>query len=162
MTSATSPVTITTPGDREIRVERIFNASRERVWQALTDPAQIAQWWSPGGVRLEIERFEPHRGGSWRFVEHRASGSAGFGGRYREVTGPERMVYSFEWDGMPGHVMIHTVTLDAIDAGRTRMVTLVLCHTAEECQGVLHSGMESGFSRQYAALDRLLAGGGSR
>jgi uncharacterized protein YndB with AHSA1/START domain len=161
MTSA-PPVTITTPGDREIRVERIFNASRERVWQALTDPARIAQWWSPSGTQLEIERFEPHRGGWWRFVERQGDGSTGFGGRYREVTAPERLVYSFEWDGMPGHVMIHTVTLEAIDVEQTRMVTVVLCHTEEECQGVLHSGMDRGFTRQYVALDQLLAAGASQ
>jgi uncharacterized protein YndB with AHSA1/START domain len=151
---------ITTPSDREIRIERVFRASRERVWQALTDPEQLAHWWSPGGSQLEIERLELRRGGYWRFVEHGAKGTQGFGGRYREVTAPERLVYSFEWDGMPAHVMIHTVTLEALGADQTRMVTVVLCHTVDECQGMLHSGMDVGFNRQYEAMDRLFLGGG--
>lgn len=93
-----------TPSDREIRIERTFAASRERVWAALTDPALIAQSWGPNSSRVEIETLELRRGGYWRFVEHGAKGSDGFSGRYREVSPPTRLVYSFEWDGMPAHV----------------------------------------------------------
>jgi uncharacterized protein YndB with AHSA1/START domain len=159
VTTPTAAVSISTPGDREIRVERFFAASRERVWRALTDPVQLAEWWAPNNSRFEIERYELRRGGSWRFVEHGARGADGFSGRFREVTPPERLVYSFEWDGMPAHVMIHTVTLEAVSAVQTRMVTVVLCHTADECQGMLQSGMAGGFTRQYAALDLALARG---
>ena len=63
---------ITTPSDREIRIERTFHASRERVWKALTEPALLAQWWGPATSRVEIERLELRRGGHWRFVEHGA------------------------------------------------------------------------------------------
>ena len=90
---------VTTPSDREIRTERIFHASRERVWRAMTDPALVAQWWGRGN-KLVIERLEVERGGHWRFVEHSAEGVHGFEGRYREVTPPERIVSTFEWDGM--------------------------------------------------------------
>jgi len=77
--------TVTTPTDREIRIERIFNASRDRVWQAFTDPELVAQWWGRGN-KVVIERMEVKRGGHWRFVEHSAHGVHGFEGRYREVT----------------------------------------------------------------------------
>ncbi len=53
--------TITTPSDREIRIERTFHASRDRIWKALTDPALVAQWWGPNGSRVEIERMEVRR-----------------------------------------------------------------------------------------------------
>ena len=66
--------TVTTPTDREIHIERIFNAPRDRVWKAMTDPALVAQWWGRGN-KLVIEKFEPVRGGHWRFVEH-ADGQA--------------------------------------------------------------------------------------
>lgn len=60
---------VSTPSDREARVERIFDALRDRVWRAMTDPELIAQWWGRGN-RLVVERYEPVRGGHWRFVEH--------------------------------------------------------------------------------------------
>jgi uncharacterized protein YndB with AHSA1/START domain len=148
---------VTTPSDREIRVERIFNAPRERVWKALTDPALVAQWWGRGN-KVVIERMETHRGGHWRFVEHGPDGVHGFEGRYREVTPPERVVQTFEWDGMPGHVTVETMTLEDLGDGRTRLVTVALFHTTEERDGMLHSGMEQGLDQSYAALDKLLAG----
>jgi uncharacterized protein YndB with AHSA1/START domain len=149
--------TVTTPAEREIRIERVFNAPRERVWKALTDPALIAQWWGRGN-ELVIERMELHRGGHWRFVEHSPHGVHGFEGRYREVTPPERVVQTFEWDGMPGHVVIETMTLEDLGDGRTKLVNVSLFHTAEERDGMLQSGMEQGLNQSYAALDRVLAG----
>ena len=62
MTATMPRSTITTPTDREIRVERVFNASRDRVWRAYTDPAQVAQWWGRGN-KLVIEKLELVRGG---------------------------------------------------------------------------------------------------
>lgn len=156
MTATTPPrATITTPTDREIRVERVFNASRDRVWRAYTDPVQVAQWWGRGN-KLVIERMEVVRGGHWRYVEHSPDNPHGFEGRYREVTPPERIVRSFEWDGMPGHVIIETTTFEALGADQTRVVSVSLFHTPEEQNGFLHSGMEGGMNQSFAALDRLL------
>ena len=161
MTSATRDIQgkakVTTPSDREIRTERIVNATRERVWRAFTDPKQVAQWWGRGN-KLVIEKMELQRGGHWRFVEHGAEGINGFEGRYREVTPIERVVQTFEWDGMPGHVIIETMTLEDLGE-RTRIVTTSLFHTTDERDGFLQSGMEQGMNESYAALDRLLASG---
>ena len=165
MNQASNPAKthVTTPSDREIRTERIFNAPRERVWKAFTDPALVAQWWGRGH-KVVIERLEPQRGGRWRFVEHGPEGINGFEGRYREVVAPERVVQTFEWDGMPGHVIVETMTLEDLGDGRTKLVTVSLFHTTEERDGMLHSGMEQGLSESHAALDELLAspGGGTR
>jgi uncharacterized protein YndB with AHSA1/START domain len=147
---------VTTPGDRDIYIERIFNAPRERVWRAFTDPSLVAQWWGRGN-KLVIERMEVERGGHWRFVEHGPDGVHGFEGRYREVVPPERVVQTFEWDGMPGYVCIETVTLEDLGDGRTRVVNTSLFHTKEERDGMLQSGMEQGLNESYGALDRLLA-----
>ena len=148
---------MTLPGDREIRTERIFDAPRERVWRAFTDPAQLAQWWGRGH-RLEVVRMEVERGGHWRYVEHGSDGANGFEGRYREVTPPERLVQTFEWDGMPGYVSVTTTTFEDLGAGRTRVVTHVLFHTPEERDGMLNAGMKQGLDESYAALDRVLTG----
>jgi uncharacterized protein YndB with AHSA1/START domain len=147
--------TITTPTDREIRIERIFNAPVDRVWQAFTDPKLVAQWWGRGN-KLIIERMDVERGGHWRYVEHSPQGVHGFEGRYREVTPPSRIVQTFEWDGMPGHVVIETVTLEPAAGGRCKVVNTSLFHTRDERDGMLKSGMEEGLNESYAALDRLL------
>jgi uncharacterized protein YndB with AHSA1/START domain len=148
---------VTTPGEREIHIERIFNAPRDKVWRAFTDPKLIAQWWGRGN-KLVIERLEPVRGGHWRFVEHApGEGPQGFEGRYREVTPPERIVQTFEWDGMPGHVVLETVEFVDLGNGRTKVVNTSLFQTREDRDGMVQTGMETGLNQSYAALDRVLA-----
>ncbi len=157
-TSVKEPVraTLTTPSDREIRIERVFNASRDRVWRAFTEPELIAQWWGRG-KKLVVERMEVERGGHWRFVVVNPGGTQGFEGRYREVKPQERIVWTAEWDGMPGYVAVDTVTFEDLGDGRTRMVNTSLFFTSEDCAGALASPMEEGLNDSYAALDRVLA-----
>jgi len=156
MTKTIRKAAITAPADREVRIERIFEAPRDRVWRAMTDPALVAKWWGRGN-KLVIERMEVERGGHWRYVEHAPDGKAhGFEGRYREVTPPSRVSRTFEWDGMPGHVAVETTTLEDMGDGRTRLVTVSLFHTTEDRDGMLQSGMESGVNESYAALDDVL------
>ena len=146
---------VSTPADREIRIEREFDAPRDTVWRAFTEPDLLAQWWGRGN-RLVIETFEPERGGHWRFVEHGPEGVHGFEGRFREVTPKDHIVQTFEWDGMPAHVIIEDIRFEDLPGGRTRIVNTSLFHTAEERDGMLASGMEGGLNESYAALDRLL------
>jgi uncharacterized protein YndB with AHSA1/START domain len=147
---------LTTPSDREVRIERVFEAPRDLVWRAFTEPELVAQWWGRGN-ELVIERMEVERGGHWRFVEHAADGVHGFEGRYREVTPPRRLVWTFEWDGMPGHVAVDTTEFEDLGDGRTKVTTTSLFHTGDERDGMLSSGMQQGLDQSYAALDRLLA-----
>ena len=155
MTTTSARSKITKPSDRQIRVERVFDASVDRVWRAFTDPKLVAEWWGRGNT-LVIERMEVERGGHWRYVEHAPDGTHGFEGRYREVTPQERIVRTFEWDGMPGYVIVESTELEDIGNGQTRVVTTSLFHTTEERDGMLNSGMEGGLNQSYEALDRLL------
>ena len=155
-TQASNKATITTPADREIHIERIFDAPRDAVWRAYTEPDLLAQWWGRGN-KLVIEKFELERGGHWRFVEHSEHGAHGFEGRFREVTPKERIVQTFEWDGMPGHVAVDDMRLEDLGDGRTKVVTRSLFMTAEDRDGMLQSGMEGGMNDSYAALDAVLA-----
>ena len=151
-----TPLALTTPSDREIRVERIFDAPRERVWRAYTEPELLKQWWGRGNP-LTIEKWEPERGGHWRFVEHSDHGSHGFEGRFREVTPQERIAMTFEWDGMPGYTVLDTANFEDLGDGRTRVVSVSLFFSTEERDGMLSSGMADGMAQSYAALERLLA-----
>ena len=72
-TGTTMRHTLTTPTDRTIRVERVFDATRDRVWRAYTEPELIAQWWGRGH-KVVIEKMEVERGGHWRLVEHAPDG----------------------------------------------------------------------------------------
>lgn len=152
-----TPAHLSTPSDREIRAERIFNASPSRVWRALTEPSQLARWWCRGNPMV-VERFALERGGHWRFVEHSPDGIHGFEGRFRRVEPPHVLEQTFEWDGAPGHVAVERTTLEDLGDGRTRLVTVSLFHTAEDRDAMLNAGMEDGMNQSYAALDRLLAG----
>ncbi|SDJ01927.1 Uncharacterized conserved protein YndB, AHSA1/START domain [Frankineae bacterium MT45] len=156
--SATSPSsTVTTPGKRDIHVERVFDAPIDRVWAAFSQPELVAQWWGRGN-QLEVIRWEFERGGHWRLEEHYDGEVAGFEGRYREITPKTRITRSFEWDGMPAHVIIETAELVDLGDGRTRVVIDNVFHTTEERDGMLSSGMEGGMNESFRALDRLLAG----
>lgn len=156
MTSTTDSTRVTTPSDREIRIERLFDAPRELVWRAFTDPSLVAQWWGRGHT-VDIERMEVERGGHWRFVEHSPDGQDGFEGRYREVTPPSRIVETFEWDGLPGYPSVESAEFEDLGDGRTKLVAEVQFFSKEERDGMLDSGMETGMGQSYAALDRLLA-----
>jgi uncharacterized protein YndB with AHSA1/START domain len=149
--------TVTTPTDREIHIEREFNAPRDKVFAAYTDPELIPEWWGPRSTTTIVDRMEVKPGGSWRFVARDSDGSeTAFRGEYREVTAPERIVQTFEWEGMPGHVSVETAVFEDLGE-QTRVTTTSIFHTTEERDGMLGSGMEGGMNETYERLDELLA-----
>jgi uncharacterized protein YndB with AHSA1/START domain len=150
---------VTTPAEREIHIERVFDAPRERVFAVHLDPELIPQWWGPRNTTTVVEAMEPRTGGAWRFAMEDSDGSKIiFRGYYREVTPPERIVQTFEWDGMPGYVSVETATFEDLGDGRTRVVSDSVFHTTEERDGMIESGMERGLNETYDRLDEVLAG----
>lgn len=150
---------VTLPAEREIHVERTFEAARERVFAAYTDPELIPKWWGPRGTTTIVEEMDATAGGGWRFVMRNSDGSeTGFRGVFREVTPHERIVQTFEWEGLPGHVSVDTAVFEDLGDGRTRVVSTSIFHTAEERDGMIESGMERGMNETYERLDELLAG----
>jgi uncharacterized protein YndB with AHSA1/START domain len=151
--------TITTPTDREIHIERVFDAPRNRVFAVYTDPALIPEWWGPRGTTAIVDQMDVRPGGSWRFVMRDDDGSeTAFRGTYREISPPDRIVQTFEWEGMPGHVSVETATFEEL-GDRTKVTTTSLFHTPEERDGMLQSGMERGLNETYWRLDEVLARG---
>jgi uncharacterized protein YndB with AHSA1/START domain len=148
---------VTTPGEREIHVEREFDAPRDRVYAAYTDPKLIPEWWGPRGTTAVVEQMDVQPGGGWRFLIQNSDGSeTAFRGTYREVSPPERIVQTFEWEGMPGHVSVETATFEDL-GDRTKVTTTSLFHTTEERDGMIGSGMEGGLQETYERLDAVLA-----
>ena len=149
--------TVTTPTDRTIHIERIFEAPRDRVYEAMTNPDLVPKWWGQPESETIVDKMDVVAGGQWRFVQKMEDGSEqGFRGTYREVTPPERTVTTWEWEGMPGHIIIETTELEDL-GDRTKVTTTSLFHTNEERDGMLASGMEKGLNASYFQLDDLLA-----
>ena len=119
---STRTATVTTPSDREIHIERIFEAPRDRVFAVYTDPALIPEWWGPRGTTTIVDKMDVRSGGDWRFVARDSDGSeTAFRGSYREVSAPERIVQTFEWEGMPGYVCLETAAFEDL-GDRTKVV----------------------------------------
>jgi uncharacterized protein YndB with AHSA1/START domain len=154
---AVQKATVTLPAEREIHIERIFAAPREKVFAAHTDPELIPQWWGPRETTTVVDELDATNGGKWRFVMRNPDGSeTGFRGVFREVSPPDRIVQTFEWEGLPGHVSVDMAVFEDL-GDRTRVVSTSIFHTPEERDGMLGSGMERGMNETYDRLDELLA-----
>jgi uncharacterized protein YndB with AHSA1/START domain len=148
------------PGKQELFITREFDAPRELVFKAHTDPTLYAQWLGPRTLTTTFETFDPVSGGRWRFVHTDQDGNAfGFHGVYHEVTAPERIIGTFEYEGLPesGHVILETTRFEALPGGRSRITTQSLYQTVEDRDGMIASGMEHGVVDGYERLDDLLA-----
>jgi uncharacterized protein YndB with AHSA1/START domain len=156
MNSTRTPdLTVTTPGDTQIVMTRSFDAPRERVFEAHSTCEHLKRWWARGNpVDCDLD-FRP--GGHYRIVEHAPDGNDyAFRGEYREIVAPERIVQTFEFEGMAGHVMVETLEFTESD-GRTTITSTSVFDSQADRDGMLESGMESGARESYEALDALLA-----
>ena len=111
--------------DRELEITRVFDAPRELVFTAWTDPGQLARWWGPHGFSAPSVALDVTPGGAWRTCMRNDAdgGELWASGVYREVVAPERLVFSYAWDtadGAPGHETLVTVTFDDL-GDKTRM-----------------------------------------
>lgn len=148
--------TFTKPSDREIVMSRVFDAPRELVFRAYTEAEHIPHWWGPRGLTTTVDTLDPRPGGAWRFVQRDQDGNEyGFHGEFREVVAPERLVYTFEFEGMPGHVVVDTLTFEEQD-GKTTVTALSLFESVADRDGMLESGMESGAVESWDRLAELL------
>ncbi|MDW5326545.1 SRPBCC family protein [Plantactinospora sp. KLBMP9567] len=142
-------LTVTLPSDLEIKMVRVFEAPRALVFEAHAKCEHVRHWWGRGNpLDCEID-FRP--GGSYRFVEHAPDGQYAFRGEYREIQAPERIVQTFEFEGMPGKVCVETLELTEQD-GRTTVTSVTRFDTKEERDGMAASGMADGARESYDAL----------
>jgi uncharacterized protein YndB with AHSA1/START domain len=147
------------PGKQEIIIEREFDASRELVFKACTDPQLIPQWWGPRYLSTEVDKMDVRPGGEWRFINRDAEGKAyAFHGVYHEVLAPERIIDTFEFEGLPetGHVTLETMKLEELPGGRARLTVQSVFQSVADRDGTLQSGMEEGVKDTYDRLEELL------
>jgi uncharacterized protein YndB with AHSA1/START domain len=146
-------------GKQELFITREFDAPRELVFKAYTDPELYGQWLGPRGLTTTFETFEPVSGGRWRFVQKDGDGNEfGFHGVNHDVTPPERIIGTFEYDGLPesGHVLLETTKFEALPGDRTRVTSQSVYQSIEDRDGMVEAGMESGVVEGYERLDEIL------
>ena len=152
---ANSTLTVTTPSDREIVMTRAFDAPPDLVFAAWTDPEHVRHWWGWRTSTMIHCEADVRPGGSWRYVTREADGTeVPFTGVYREVTPPERVVYTEVYDVEPfnsGEPAVTTVTFTEED-GRTALTCTTLYPSREIRDAVIQSGMEGGAAE---SLDRM-------
>jgi uncharacterized protein YndB with AHSA1/START domain len=141
------------PGKQELVVMRVFDAPRNLVWQAYTDPLLIPQWLGPLMYTNVVDRMDVRPGGSWRFVHRDADGvEYAFHGVYHRVDEPGYLVYTLEFEGLPGHVLLDTVTFEDQGDGKTLLTDQSVFQSVSDRDGMLKGGMEKA---SIESMDRL-------
>jgi uncharacterized protein YndB with AHSA1/START domain len=147
------------PGKQEIVITREFDAPRTLVFKAISDPTLVSQWWGPRYLSTEVDKMDMRPGGQWRFIQRDAQGNAyAFHGVYHEVLAPERVIDTFEFEGLPekGHVTLETIRFEELPGGRTRLIAQSVFQSVADRDGMLQSGAEEGVNETYDRLAELL------
>jgi uncharacterized protein YndB with AHSA1/START domain len=147
---------IAEPGSHAIVMTRDFNAPRELVFRTFTDPSLIPQWWGQRTSTTMVDKMEVKKGGLWRYIQREADGSEyAFNGVYHEIVKPERIVYTFEFELMAGHVLLETLTFEE-RGGKTTVTDLLVFQSIEDRDGMIQSGMEQGSDESWDRFEELL------
>ena len=148
-----NPLTVSTPSDTEIRIERTFDAPRELVWEAYTEPEMVAEWLGPRSHETPAVTMDVRPGGKyqWDFGEYV------FFGEFREVVPQERLVTTFDWETNERGPSVDHAEFEALDDGRTRIVIMSTFASKEDRDAMITDGMERGVRDGYEKLDGLLA-----
>jgi len=149
-------MTIRVKSDREAEISRVFDAPRRLVWEAISKPEHLRHWWGPRRNEMVSCELDFRPGGSWRYVVRGPDGNDyAFRGQIREVVPPERVVQTFEFEGVPGAVSVETMTLTERD-GKTTLSVTSSFDSREALEGMLQSGMETGAAETYDRLEEYL------
>ena len=149
---------VTTPSEQEIRMTRLFDAPRQLVFEAMTQPRHIKHWWGRlgEGYSVPVCEMDLRPGGRWRFVNRHPKGEAAFHGEIRELTPPDRMVFTEIFEDFPDAVSV--VTSEMSDEGaKTRLIVTVRYPSKEVRDIVIASGMSTGAGISYDRLEDLVA-----
>jgi uncharacterized protein YndB with AHSA1/START domain len=147
--------------DGDLVYERTFDAPRERVWKALTDPTIIPRWWGPHGTTTVVEEMDVRPGGKWRYVSHAPDrDDQAFYGEYLEVEPPQSLKWTFMFDveGVGPQGGPETFMLEEVD-GRTRVTSIGHMGSPEAIEAALATGMNKGAIETWDRLEALLAQG---
>lgn len=146
------------PNKQELFITREFDAPRELVFRAHTDPELYVQWIGPKELTTTVQKFDMVDGGSYRYTAERDGHKYAFFGVTHEAKAPERIIGTFEFDGLPerGHVIMGKTLFEELPDNRSRVVHQSVFFSVEDRDGMVQSGMERGVTEGYEKLDGLL------
>jgi uncharacterized protein YndB with AHSA1/START domain len=148
---------IAEPGVPRIVITREFNAPRELLFRAHIDPELLVQWLGPRRLTMTIDRLDARDGGTWRYTHRDAGGNEyAFHGVYHGTPSPDGIVQTFEFEGMPGHVSLETITFEE-HGGKTLLHQNAVFQSVEDRGGMMQSDMETGVNDSMERLDELFA-----
>jgi uncharacterized protein YndB with AHSA1/START domain len=142
------PVTITTPGDRQIVVTRSFDAPRALVFDAWTRAEHVAHWWDPSGMPLAICEIDLRPNGAFRWINRTPDGGEGysFSGTYREILPPEKLVFS-DPSGQGRSTLVFT------ERGKQTKLTITIeCATSKDRDALLQMRVDAGTAQTLENL----------
>lgn len=143
-------------GKQEIIIIREFEAPRELVFKAYTDPELLKLWLGPRGYEMHVDKFDARSGGEYRYVHTGKNGEEyGFRGVFHEVNHPETITQTFEFEGAKGHVSLEKATFEALPDNRTRVTGLSIYQSVADRDMMLRSNMETGVNEGHQRLDEL-------
>jgi uncharacterized protein YndB with AHSA1/START domain len=144
------------PGRQETEVRRLFDVPREKLFRVMNDAQHIPEWWGPANLKTTVEQYDAKPGGSWRILQQDEDGSLhGFRGVFHDVQSPARMVLTFEYEGMPGHVSMQTFTFEDLN-GKTLLREHTVFQSVADRDGMVQAGMEVGINSTMQRLDKIL------
>ncbi|WP_138735386.1 SRPBCC family protein [Modestobacter excelsi] len=157
-TSAHETQIIADPRVPLVRIIREFDAPKEKVFRAHTDPELVVQWQGPRDTEARIDHYDCRTGGSYRYVHTLDGQEYGFHGSFHEVRAAELIIQTFTFEGFPDGVALERLELEDLPDGRSRLTATSLVDSFEGRDAFLASGMETGVREGYERLDALLAG----
>lgn len=151
---------VTLPADRDnvILMTRIFNAPPELVYKAYSTPELVAKWWGweQNTTIIDVMDFQP--GGKWRYYQTIDGKDEAFRGEYKEIVPNEKITYTFEYEGYPGHICTETIEFIAQEDGTTLLRNTSVYDSKEERDGMIESGMEDGARHTWDRLEDVAEG----
>ena len=147
---------IAEPGSHEITMSRTLDAPRELVFKVFTDPKLVPRFWGQRVSETIVDKMDVKFGGVWRYVMRNPDGAEyAFRGVYHLVEPNEKIVYTFEFEGLPGHICLETVTFEEQN-GKTTIADSTVFQSVEDRDGMLDSGMEDGANEFWDQFEELL------
>ena len=149
---------VSTPSETEIRLTRLFDAPRQLVFEVMTKPEHVKEWWGRlgDGYSVPVCEIDLRVGGKWSFVNRHPHGEVSFRGEYREIAPPSRLVFTETMDPHPEPGSIVTAVF-AEEGKKTRFTATVKYPSQEVRDVVIASGMSQGAGVSYDRLEDLVA-----
>jgi len=154
------PKTTFTVKKEELKVvmERVFDATPEQVFKAISDPKLVPQWWGPAQFKTLVDKMDFRVGGEWRFIHKGKDGQEfAFHGVYKKIVPNQKVSDTFNFEGIPGdHELVETMVLEDMGNGKTKATSTSVYKNIQDLEGMVNSGMEGGAVETWERLAALV------